>query len=135
MSAEGSGGPDLSGVWTGLYTYGGTGEHVSFVATLVESDGALTGDIEEPNTVAAGVDATVHASLQGEVAGSAVSFVKTYDAAEGYEAAVRYQGSVNADRSEIEGRWALGALLTGGFLMVRSPAPAVAAQRHARERA
>ena len=35
---------NLTGVWQGLYTYP-NGESVSFVATLIDSGGALSGSI------------------------------------------------------------------------------------------
>ena len=38
---------DLTGVWNGLYSYP-DGLSVTFVATLIESGGALSGSTHEP---------------------------------------------------------------------------------------
>jgi hypothetical protein len=64
-----------------------------------------------------------------------VSFAKTYEPpGYGYDK-VFYEGRVNADATEISGRWRVGAALSGSFLMVRSSktAEAVAAEEQARE--
>ena len=64
---------------------------------------------------------THNASIAGHRSGSAVSFVKRYEPpGYGYDT-VAYEGSVNADATEIDGRWRLpGTTLSGTFLMVRS---------------
>ena len=51
---------NLTGVWQGLYTYPNS-ESVSFVATLIDSGGALSGSTHEPcaATVAVGSASSV----------------------------------------------------------------------------
>ena len=65
-----------------------------------------------------------------------VSFIKTYEPpGYGYDN-VFYEGAVNADATEISGRWRLpGATLSGTFLMVRSSktAETTAAEEQAKE--
>jgi hypothetical protein len=66
--------------------------------------------------------------LAGGRSGSAVTFVKRYEPpGYGYDT-VAYEGSVNADATEIDGRWRVQGI-SGTFLMIRSgkPAEAVAA--------
>ena len=97
------------------------GGMVTFLATLIESGGALGGNVTEPCMMSGCPLGTHNASIAGHRSGGAVSFVKRYEpAAYGYDT-VSYEGQVNAEASEIDGRWRLpGTTLSGTFLMVRS---------------
>src|ERR1700712_2923708 len=111
---------DLTGVWDGTYIQPSVGM-VTFLTTLIETGGALGGSVTEP-CMTAGCPVSPHnASIAGQRSGNAVSFVKTYEPpGYGYDK-VFYEGAVNADATEISGRWSLrGAALSGSFLMVRS---------------
>ncbi len=111
---------DLTGVWDGTFVQPQVGM-VTFLATLIESGGALGGNVTEP-CLTPGCPLRIHnASIAGHRSGSAVSFVKRYEpSGYGYET-VSYEGSVNAEATEIDGRWRLpGTTLSGTFLMVRS---------------
>ena len=125
---------NLTGVWDGTYVQ--QGGMVTFLATLIDSGGALGGSVTEPCMTSGCPVSTHNASIAGQRSGSAVSFVKTYEPpGYGYDK-VFYEGAVNADATEISGRWSLrGAALSGSFLMVRSTrtAEAVAAEEQARE--
>jgi hypothetical protein len=112
---------NLTGTWHGLYTYS-NGVSVSFVTTLVDIVGALSGATTEPCTTGLCPSDTIHAALSGRRQARAVSFVKTYQQAGlGYENPVDYEGGLSGDASEIEGRWSIrGASLSGKFLMIRS---------------
>ena len=115
---------DLTGVWNGTYVQSRVGM-VTFLATLIESGGALGGNVTEPCTVP-GCPSSIHnASIAGHRSGSAVSFVKRYEPpGYGYDKVI-YEGLVNAEATEIDGRWRLpGIGLSGTFLMVRSTKPA-----------
>jgi len=119
---------NLTGVWQGLYTYS-DGWSVSFVATLIESGQALSGTIHEPRTYGPGAGETLYATLVGQRSGNVVSFVKTYqNAGTGY-GSVNYEGSLNAERTEIEGRWTIPGYSSGKFLMIR-PARTAAKATH-----
>ena len=125
----------LTGVWDGTYTQPGVGI-VTFLATLIESGGALAGNVTEPCTSPACPLSTHNASIAGHRSGSAVSFIKRYEPpGYGYDT-VSYEGTVNAEATEIGGRWRLpGTTASGTFLMVRAtqPAQSVAAEEQARE--
>jgi hypothetical protein len=112
----------LTGVWDGTYTQPGVGI-VTFLATLIESGGALGGSVTEPCMMPACPISTHNASIAGHRSGSAVSFVKRYEPpGYGYDT-VSYEGTVNAEATEIDGRWKLPGM-SGTFLMVRAAAPA-----------
>jgi hypothetical protein len=108
----------LTGVWDGTYTQPGVGI-VTFLATLIESGGALGGNVTEPCAMPSCPLSTHNASIAGHRSGSAVSFVKRYEPPGYGYSAVSYEGTVNAEATEIDGRWRL-ARLSGTFLMVRS---------------
>ena len=124
----------LTGVWDGTYTQPGVGI-VTFLATLIETGGALGGSVTEPCILPSCPVSTHNASITGHRSGNAVSFVKNYEPpGYGYDK-VFYEGTVNADATEISGRWRLpGAADSGTFLMVRSTktAESVATEEHAK---
>ena len=116
---------NLTGVWDGTYIQSQVGM-VTFLATLIDSGGALGGNVTEPCArPGCLVGGTHNASIDGSSIGSAVSFVKRYEPSGcGYDA-VFYEGLVNSEATEIDGRWRLpGIPLSGTFLMVRSTRPA-----------
>ncbi len=126
---------DLTGVWDGTYIQPHVGM-ITFLATLIEIGGALGGNVTEPCMMANCPVSTHNATIAGQRSGRAVSFVKRYDPpGYGYDK-VTYEGTVNADATEISGRWSLrDAPLSGTFLMVRSTktAEAVATEERAKE--
>ncbi len=123
---------NLTGVWNGLFTYL-DGRSTSFVATLIESGGALSGTTHEPSTSAPG--AMLFASLVGARSDSAVTFTKTYDQPDVFHRSpIRYEGALNGENTEIEGRWTIMRFWSGKFLMVRSPGQEMKAERRAHER-
>jgi hypothetical protein len=118
---------NLTGIWQGLYTYP-DGSSVSFVATLIDSGGSLTGSTHETCSFRSG--RTLSAMLEGSREGHAVSFLKTYqNAGPLYAATIRYQGTLSNDATEIEGRWTIWRINSGKFLMTR-PAGKAAEVEH-----
>lgn len=114
----------LTGVWDGTFVQQGVGT-VTFLATLIEAGGALSGSVTEPCMMPGCPRETHNASLSGSRSGSAVSFVKRYEPpGYGYDA-VTYEGALNADATEIDGRWRVAGL-SGTFLMIRASKPAEA---------
>jgi hypothetical protein len=117
--------PDsLTGVWDGTFVQRQVGM-VTFLATLIDSGGALAGNVTEPCTVPGCPLSTHNASITGHRSGSTVSFIKRYEPPGHGYGTVSYEGSVNAEATEIDGRWKLpGTTASGTFLMVRSTKPA-----------
>jgi hypothetical protein len=124
----------LTGVWDGTFVQRQVGM-VTFLATLIESGGTLAGNVTEPCTVPGCPLNTHNASIAGHRSGSTVSFVKRYEPpGHGYNT-VSYEGSVNAEATEIDGRWKLpGTTASGTFLMVRSSKPAEPVAAELREK-
>jgi hypothetical protein len=91
------------------------------VATLIESGAALAGDVTEPCMMPGCPISTHNASIAGHRSSSTVSFVKRYEPPGYGYTTVAYEGLVNADATEIDGRWRVpGTAFSGTFLMVRS---------------
>ena len=127
---------DLTGVWDGTFVQPQVGM-VTFLATLIDSGGALGGNVTEPCILPGClVGGTHNASIAGHRSGNAVSFFKNYEPpGYGYDK-VFYEGTVNADATEISGCWTLpGAADSGSFLMVRSSktAESVVTEEQAKE--
>jgi hypothetical protein len=125
---------DLTGVWNGLYSYA-SGRSVTFVATLLEHGSALTGSTHEPCVDLPVRGGTLYASLAGSRQGSAVAFRKTYDADLPGFHVVDYAGTLNTEATEIEGRWTIGGIWSGKFMMIRESRTAASAERAVRARA
>jgi hypothetical protein len=125
---------NLTGVWNGLYTYP-DGRSTSFVATLIDAGGSLSGTTHEPSALSANLGATLYASLIGSRSNSSVTFTKTYDQPDVFHRTpILYEGALIGDDAEIEGRWTIVNIWSGKFLMIRSPGQEAKAERKAFER-
>lgn len=125
---------NLTGIWNGLYTYA-DGRSTPFVATLIEAGSSLTGTTHEASTLGDNPDATLFARLVGSRRDAAVNFTKTYDHPDPlHRSPIIYEGALNGDGTEIEGRWTIIKVWSGKFLMIRSPGQEVKASRKAFER-
>ncbi len=109
---------DLSGQWSGEYTYpNGMGPVTPFLAVIEDNGGRLAGTIIEPNTIA---DGTLEADLVGVHHGSGIDFTKTYTpgASRHYAEPVDYVGAISDGGMVISGVWSLHDL-DGTFEMRR----------------
>jgi hypothetical protein len=111
---------NLTGVWHGLYTYPGQQQPVYFVATLIDSGGHISGMTHESEIGEFGAPLTLYAAISGARQGNSVSFIKAYDGSGGWDHSVAYEGVLNGECTEIDGRWSIGSKATGKFLMIRS---------------
>ena len=93
---------NLTGVWYGRYDALSYAETNTFLAHLVDDQGALSGTITEPDT--GGGDDMRRAFVSGSRSGSRLQFVKQYDG-RAFAHSVHYQGEVNADATEVSGVW------------------------------
>lgn len=123
---------DLSGAWNGQYFYPGEPEGVTFVALLIDVGGRFSGSIHEYEGIVSERRILLYATVDGRHEGSRVSFLKTYDGTGGWKHTVGYDGSLNADATEIAGQWYIDGI-RGRFVMTRADAKEEAELRQALE--
>ena len=123
-------GPSLTGLWNGLYSYPQLFEPTSFVAILIEQGARFGGTTHEPCTRGSNLGGLLYAMIEGNREGSIVSFIKTYDGTGGWTHSVAYEGLLNGDGTEIEGRWKTSGW-SGKFLMLRPTAKDAGAEEEA----
>jgi len=116
MARHGNG-KSLTGMWNGLYSYPRALPPVSFTAILIESGASISGTTHEPGD-SIGVGGTAYATVFGRRTASTVDFTKVYDSGSAHS--VRYDGRINEDATEIEGRWQIPGVWSGKFLMIRA---------------
>ncbi len=64
-----------------------------------------------------------------------MTFTKTYEQPDVFHRSpIRYEGVLNSEGTEIEGRWTIMLFWSGKFLMVRSPGQEMKAERKAHAR-
>ena len=113
-------GTSLTGLWQGLFSYPRLLEPGSFVAILIESGSCVTGTTHEPAPPRSAMPGLLYATIDGRRSGSSVAFVKTYDGTGGRKHSVAYEGRLNGEGTEIEGRWQISRSWSGKFLMLRA---------------
>lgn len=98
---------DIRGLWEGAFQYTSSADagDFPFKAKFIQKDGAISGLIMEDNVAHGGM---VKAEIEGTLSGQSLRFTKSYlHASDQYKNAVEYEGTVNADGSEISGTWKL----------------------------
>jgi hypothetical protein len=126
---------NLTGIWHGIYSYPIARAPVSFVATLIEIAGAVSGTTHEPCDIGGRPNEILYATLLGSRQDRAVAFVKTYDGTNPFYRTVTYEGTLSRDGTEIEGRWIISTIWSGKFLMIRPDGRAESVSRKVFERA
>lgn len=114
---------NLTGFWSGSYWYDEPGEPtVPFMLNLTDNQGALSGEVSEPNTVGTSSD-YLKAFIMGKRTDANVAFAKVYDGASDLAHRVDYTGSASDDGRKVSGYWLLEGY-SGGFEMTRTLLPA-----------
>ena len=109
----------LTGQWNGQFSYPRLLDPTPFVAILIEQGAQFSGTTHEPCTSGPHSGGLLYAAVEGRRDGTAVVFTKTYDGTAGWTHSVSYEGLLNGDGTEIEGRWKTRGW-SGRFLMLRA---------------
>lgn len=125
---------DLTGRWTGVYFYPPDPvlnpfddcPPTPFIAELSDASGAVAGTTSEPDMVYGNRD--IPSVIDGVHDGSALSFVKFSQAAEGFEEAIHYEGAISDNGLSIDGRWSIPGSWSGAFRMERQSGAAACRQ-------
>jgi hypothetical protein len=124
---------NLTGTWQGQFSYPASPPPECFIATLLERPGLLGGSIQETHQHGKTAGKTFYASVNGRREGNAVTFTKTYESPPRRHS-VQYEGTLNAEATEIEGSWTIPGAWSGRFLMIRSSFLAQQTARQVTER-
>lgn len=131
-------GPDsegnLTGYWSGSFSYAGGEGPTPFSAHISDISGSISGTTLEPNTFARGPLTELSADIMGAANGATISFVKRYHRGPGvHRHPIYYSGTVDAKFTRIEGGWRFNDGFSGTFVMLRASdgARAVAREREA----
>ncbi|WP_041430039.1 hypothetical protein [Synechococcus sp. PCC 7502] len=87
---------NITGSWLG--TYWQRGKPTRFQATFIQNGNMLCGNILDDSYLG-------EATLQGEVVGRNISFVKTYISITKKRASVNYKGTISEDDNSMQGKW------------------------------
>ena len=108
---------DLSGHWTGIFNYPSLFPPNSFEAEIRDTGGLITGVITQPREVFEGPGPSRQAVIEGNRAGSSLTFIKMYDDMD--RPTPHYHGVIQEGGDEIEGEWTIPGDWSGTFLMIR----------------
>ncbi|HEU4650901.1 MAG TPA: hypothetical protein VFS49_05755 [Croceibacterium sp.] len=115
MSGEGD--FDLTGEWSGIYSYPALFPPNTFEASIRDLGGRITGVIRQPREVIEPPGIPQHAVIEGSRSGSTVRWVKIYDDLS--RATPHYHGTIQHGGDEIEGEWHIPGNWSGTFMMMR----------------
>jgi hypothetical protein len=116
MSGEGE--HDLTGEWSGIYSYPAHLPPNNFEASIRDSGGIITGVIRQPGEIIEAPGIHQHAVIEGTREGSLVRWIKIYD--DLTRAPPHYEGRIQPGGDEIQGEWHHPGDWSGTFLMVRA---------------
>lgn len=109
---------DLSGRWTGIYSYPSQFPPNTFEATIRDSAGLISGVIVQPPEFFEPAAGNQHAVIDGSKEGATIRFVKIYDDLS--RPTPHYEGVIQPGGDEIEGRWTIPGDWSGTFMMIRA---------------
>ncbi|WP_166037152.1 hypothetical protein [Sphingosinicella sp. YJ22] len=123
-------GIDLSGHWSGVFSFPYELPPGPFEAQIHDIAGAISGVTTEPGDIYDPPGTTLDATIEGRRSGAFLTFVKTY----GHELRpdrVYYRGTVQPCGNEIQGEWTIPGEWSGTFLMIRAAKEETAVRRRA----
>lgn len=100
----------LSGSWFGNYYYSSATTAYGFEAVFIESNGAISGNILDMNTLG-------EANVVGTFACPQVGFTKIYYKSN--HAPVKYDGTLSADGKTMTGTWQIPPMARGNWIAWR----------------
>jgi hypothetical protein len=122
---------DLSGQWSGIYSYPSLYPPNMFEAVIRDNGGVITGETSQKGEFFEPVGTVQHALIEGSRDGSTISFVKMYD--DLTRATPHYRGTIQPGGDEIEGEWTIPGNWSGTFLMIRGAKAGEAVARRVSE--
>ena len=122
---------DLSGQWSGIFSYPSRFPSNTFEATIRDSGGLISGLITQPREVFEAPGPSRQAVIEGSREGSTLRFIKIYDDLD--RPTPHYHGTVQPGGDEIAGEWTIPGDWSGTFLMIRGAKASIAEERRVSE--
>jgi hypothetical protein len=123
---------DLSGEWSGIYSYPSLYPPNLFEAVIRDSGGLVTGVISQPGEFFEPTGTVQHAVIEGSREGGTLAFIKIYDDLD--RPTPHYRGTIKPGGDEIEGEWTIPGNWSGTFLMIRGAKAGAAIERRVSEK-
>jgi hypothetical protein len=123
---------DLSGQWSGIYSYPSLYPPNMFEAVIRDEGGLITGLINQPGEFFEPAGTVQHAVIEGSREGSRLEFIKFYD--DLTRPTPHYHGTIQPGGDEIEGEWTIPGNWSGTFLMIRGAKAGAAIERRVSEK-
>lgn len=111
-------GDGINGTWKGTYSYDDGRPPVSFELCLCSEGAGVIGTVSEPNTFGDKNAEALHARVEGNLVGHALTFRKTYDGTGGVQHSVEYTGAVSGET--LTGIWRIPPETSGKFEVTRT---------------
>ena len=108
---------DLTGEWSGIYSYPANYPPNTFEASIRDAGGVISGVIHQPGEIIEPPGIRQHAVIEGSRTGSTVRWVKIYDDLS--RATPHYLRTIQPGGGEIEGEWHIPGNWSGTFMMMR----------------
>ena len=115
---SGDGDFDLSGRWSGIFSYPSLFPPNSFEAEIRDSGGLVTGVITQPREFFEPSGPPRHAMIEGRREGDILTFVKFYDDLD--RPTPHYHGRIQSGGDEVNGEWTIPGDWSGTFIMIRA---------------
>jgi hypothetical protein len=115
---SGDGGFDLSGRWSGIFSYPSLFPPNGFEAEIRDSGGLITGVITQPREHFEPPGPVRQAMIEGRREGDIVTFVKFYDDLD--RPTPHYHGRIQSGGDEVNGEWTIPGDWSGTFIMIRA---------------
>ena len=126
---SGEGGFDLTGRWSGIFSYPAQFPPNTFEAEIRDSGGLVTGVITQPREFFEEDGPPRQAVIDGRREGDRLTFVKFYDDLD--RPTPHYHGRIQPGGDEVSGEWTIPGDWSGTFIMIRSSKEAAREERRA----
>lgn len=122
---------DLSGHWSGMFSYPSLFPPNSFEAEIRDSGGLVTGLITQPREPFEPPGPPRCAMIDGRRDGDTLTFVKFYDDLD--RPTPHYRGRIQPGGDEVNGEWTIPGDWSGTFIMIRQGKEAAKEERRVGE--
>jgi hypothetical protein len=129
---SGPGEVDLSGRWSGIFSYPALFPPNAFEVVIQDRGGLIAGVVTQPREPFEPPGPSRQAIIEGRREGGSVNFVKFYDDLD--RPTPHYHGRIQPGGDEVQGEWTIPGDWSGTFIMIRASKEAARAERQVGEK-